>query len=514
MAVPACGCKGGDEELAEPSRVASVTNTPSLCHSSAPLRPRIIAAAAAPPQRLTQHANGEQQRPDLACRRRPPLPLAALQIEPAVPSPSPPSRAPMEEPQQQQQQQVAPVKKRVKPMRKSLDHYNVIQALPAMFPFPPKKMEPHAAGKKRVATDENTTGGPSRNNKKPKAASAPKDAPTKGRPRASGKKSVATNENTTGGLSTTNKNRKAARAPKDSATKGRPRTSGKKMVATDQNTTGGPSTKKAARAPKDSPTKGRPRASGNKRVATDENTTGGPSSKSKNRKAARAPNDAPTEGHLGSVVDISNGANNEHHIQEEQTGNIVAHRTRDIPNIDVEAGTVQLDNPANAECILEEDPIVQQPNDINNQQIIEQQAGVENQENVAVNQQHLPDEQAGIMQQQNFQNAIEENVPEDPAVFADIFNFPLNNELIDLPKIEDILEDPTGVENEQNIINNQQHIPDQQAGIVQQQNPAENAAEDDPTVFGDIFDFPLNNQLMDLDRYGGRHSQSPRELYR
>ena len=41
---------------------------------------------------------------------------------------------------------------------------------------------------------------------------------------------------------------------------------------------------------------------------------------------------------LRSVVDISNGANNEHHIQEEQTGNIVAHRTRDIPNIDVEAG--------------------------------------------------------------------------------------------------------------------------------------------------------------------------------
>ena len=53
------------------------------------------------------------------------------------------------------------MKKRVKPMRKTLDHYNVIQALPATFPFPPKKMEPHAAGKKRVATDENTTGGPS-----------------------------------------------------------------------------------------------------------------------------------------------------------------------------------------------------------------------------------------------------------------------------------------------------------------------------------------------------------------
>jgi len=39
------------------------------------------------------------------------------------------------------------------------------------------------------------------NNKKPKAASAPKDAPTKGRPRASGKKIVATDENTTGGPS-------------------------------------------------------------------------------------------------------------------------------------------------------------------------------------------------------------------------------------------------------------------------------------------------------------------------
>jgi len=39
------------------------------------------------------------------------------------------------------------------------------------------------------------------NNKKPKAASAPKDAPTKGRPCASGKKSVATDENTTGGPS-------------------------------------------------------------------------------------------------------------------------------------------------------------------------------------------------------------------------------------------------------------------------------------------------------------------------
>jgi len=39
------------------------------------------------------------------------------------------------------------------------------------------------------------------NNKKPKAASAPKDAPTKGHPRASGKKSVATDENTTGGPS-------------------------------------------------------------------------------------------------------------------------------------------------------------------------------------------------------------------------------------------------------------------------------------------------------------------------
>jgi hypothetical protein len=56
---------------------------------------------------------------------------------------------------------VAPVKKRVKRIRKTLDHYNVIQALPAMFPFPPKKMEPHAAGKKRVTTDEYTTGGPS-----------------------------------------------------------------------------------------------------------------------------------------------------------------------------------------------------------------------------------------------------------------------------------------------------------------------------------------------------------------
>jgi hypothetical protein len=56
---------------------------------------------------------------------------------------------------------VAPVKKRVKRIRKTLDYYNVIQALPAMFPFPPKKMEPHAAGKKRVTTDEYTTGGPS-----------------------------------------------------------------------------------------------------------------------------------------------------------------------------------------------------------------------------------------------------------------------------------------------------------------------------------------------------------------
>jgi hypothetical protein len=37
---------------------------------------------------------------------------------------------------------------------------------------------------------------------------------------------------------------------------------------------------------------------------------------------------------LGSV-DISNAANNEHVVQEDQTGNIVAHRTRHISNIDV-----------------------------------------------------------------------------------------------------------------------------------------------------------------------------------
>ncbi|XP_021321229.1 uncharacterized protein LOC110437203 [Sorghum bicolor] len=220
-----------------------------------------------------------------------------------------------------------------------------------------------------------------------------------------------------------------------------------------------------------------PGAAGKERAATNNNTTGGgPSiSGNKNPKAARAPKkEAPMKGCLGDVTE---------------------------PN--EEAGTVLLQNPGNAEDTLEEDPAVQQPNDVNTeQQTIEEQAVVENQQDIVVNQQHLPEEQAGIVREQNIQNAIEENVPEDHAVFADIFNFPLNNELVDLGQIEDIMEDPAGVENKQNIINNQQHIPDQQAGIVQQQNPAENAievAEDDPTVFGDIFDFPLNNQLMDLD---------------
>jgi hypothetical protein len=37
---------------------------------------------------------------------------------------------------------------------------------------------------------------------------------------------------------------------------------------------------------------------------------------------------------IGSV-DISNGANNEHPVQEDQTGNIVAYQTRHISNIDV-----------------------------------------------------------------------------------------------------------------------------------------------------------------------------------
>jgi hypothetical protein len=39
------------------------------------------------------------------------------------------------------------VKKHVKRMRKTVDYYNVILALPALYPYPP--------------TDENTTGGPS-----------------------------------------------------------------------------------------------------------------------------------------------------------------------------------------------------------------------------------------------------------------------------------------------------------------------------------------------------------------
>jgi hypothetical protein len=48
MAVPARGCKGGVEELAEASRVAGVMNTLSLSHSSAPLRPHIIVEVAVP----------------------------------------------------------------------------------------------------------------------------------------------------------------------------------------------------------------------------------------------------------------------------------------------------------------------------------------------------------------------------------------------------------------------------------------------------------------------------------
>ncbi|NP_001170272.1 uncharacterized protein LOC100193884 isoform 1 [Zea mays] len=281
---------------------------------------------------------------------------------------------------------------------------------------------------------------------------------------------------------------------------------GKKRAATKKNTTGRNKTRnKAARAPKQGLRKG----------------------KRKNAKAAHAPNDdALTEGRIGSV-DISNGASNEHPVQEDQkdlirqqhnfsnTGDdiIVDDRSGDAnePKIvsneqyisDEEAGTVQLPNPAKQD-ILEADSAVEQPYVINNeQQIMEEQPGVENQQNVAVNQQHKPDEQAGIMQEQNIGNALEENVPEDPTVFADIFNFPLNNELMDLSNIEDNLEDSTGVQDEQTIMNNQQLIPDQQAGLVHQQNP-ENAiekvvAEDDPAVLGDIFSFPLSNQLMDLD---------------
>jgi hypothetical protein len=51
MAVPACGCKGGVKELVELSRVAGVMNMSSSSHSSAPLRPHIVAAATAPSQR-------------------------------------------------------------------------------------------------------------------------------------------------------------------------------------------------------------------------------------------------------------------------------------------------------------------------------------------------------------------------------------------------------------------------------------------------------------------------------
>ncbi|OQU80009.1 hypothetical protein SORBI_3007G066566 [Sorghum bicolor] len=241
-----------------------------------------------------------------------------------------------------------------------------------------------------------------------------------------------------------------------------PGAAGKERAATNNNTTGGgPSISgnknpKAARAPKkEAPMKG---------------CLG----KSMNHKAAHAPNDAPTERNLG-IIKQPNFSNPGDDIMEGHSS--------DVTEPNEEAGTVLLQNPGNAEDTLEEDPAVQQPNDVNTeQQTIEEQAVVENQQDIVVNQQHLPEEQAGIVREQNIQNAIEENVPEDHAVFADIFNFPLNNELVDLGQIEDIMEDP--------------------AGIVQQQNPAENAievAEDDPTVFGDIFDFPLNNQLMDLD---------------
>ncbi|KAG0522798.1 hypothetical protein BDA96_07G068700 [Sorghum bicolor] len=211
-----------------------------------------------------------------------------------------------------------------------------------------------------------------------------------------------------------------------------------------------------------------PGAAGKERAATNNNTTGGGPSSIIKQPNFSNPGDDIMEGHSSDVTE---------------------------PN--EEAGTVLLQNPGNAEDTLEEDPAVQQPNDVNTeQQTIEEQAVVENQQDIVVNQQHLPEEQAGIVREQNIQNAIEENVLEDHAVFADIFNFPLNNELVDLGQIEDIMEDPAGVENKQNIINNQQHIPDQQAGIVQQQNPAENAievAEDDPTASGVRQDCPLRS---------------------
>lgn len=53
------------------------------------------------------------------------------------------------------------MKKRVKRMKKTVDHYNVILALPAVYPFPPKKMETHAEQKKRVATEDIIGSGPS-----------------------------------------------------------------------------------------------------------------------------------------------------------------------------------------------------------------------------------------------------------------------------------------------------------------------------------------------------------------
>ncbi|PWZ45027.1 hypothetical protein Zm00014a_042742 [Zea mays] len=262
---------------------------------------------------------------------------------------------------------------------------------------------------------------------------------------------------------------------------------GKKRAATKKNTTGRNKTRnKAARAPKQGLRKG----------------------KRKNAKAAHAPNDdALTEGRIGSV-DISNGASNEHPVQEDQKDLIRQQHnfsnTGDDIIVDDRSGDANEPKIVSNEQYISDEEAVEQPYVINNeQQIMEEQPGVENQQNVAVNQQHKPDEQAGIMQEQNIGNALEENVPEDPTVFADIFNFPLNNELMDLSNIEDNLEDSTGVQDEQTIMNNQQLIPDQQAGLVHQQNP-ENAiekvvAEDDPAVLGDIFSFPLSNQLMDLD---------------
>ncbi|WVZ94682.1 hypothetical protein U9M48_040547 [Paspalum notatum var. saurae] len=64
-------------------------------------------------------------------------------------------------------------------------------------------------------------------------------------------------------------------------------------------------------------------------------------------------------------------------------------------------------------------------------------------------------------------------------------------------------EDHTGFDQQPNAMINEQHVPEEQAGIVQQENHPHIGEDDIPAQVNaandDIFDFPMKNQLIDLD---------------